>query len=208
MKTKTPTRAGAGALVLLLAGCGGKVLYPSYYSLEIPPPPRPAVSDARLPVTVAVRRFDTPSYLRQGRIVYRKAPNEVGFYEYHRWAADPAATVTAAVIASLRSSRLFSFVRPYTSLERPDYVMSGRLERLEEIDYNGGVRVQAKLSAELVDLKTGAATWTGDAEETLSVETRDVGSVVVQMSHAVEKSIDRLVANMGQQLPAKGQITK
>jgi hypothetical protein len=34
--------------------------------------------------------------------------------------------------------------------------MSGRLERLEEIDYGGGVRVEAKLSAELLNLRSGA----------------------------------------------------
>jgi ABC-type uncharacterized transport system auxiliary subunit len=199
----TKTLASACAAMLLLAGCGGKVRYPNYYALEIPPPPRPALSDPRLPVTVAVRRFDTPPYLRQGRIVYRQAPEEIGFYEYHHWAVDPAATVTTAVIDSLRFSRLFSFVKPYEGQDRPDYLMSGRLERLEEIDYNGSVRVEAKLSAELVNLRTGATVWTGDAAETLKVETRNVNSVVAEMSHAVEKSIARLVASMDQQLPAK-----
>ncbi len=201
MTTKPLLSACAAAL--LLAGCGGKVLYPTYYALEIPPPPRPALSEARLPGTVAVRRFDTPSYLRQGRIVYRQAAQEIGFYEYRRWAADPAVTVTAAVIDALRSSRLFSFVTPYDTQDRPDYIMSGRLERLEEIDYKGGVQVEAKLSAELVNLRNGATVWTGDATESLPVETRNVNAVVAEISHAVEKSVDRLVASMDQQLSAK-----
>ena len=194
--TKTLASASVCAAMLLLAGCGGKVLYPNYYALEIPPPPRPALSDPRLPVTVAVRRFDTPPYLRQGRIVYRQAPSEIGFYEYHRWAVDPATAVTTAVIESLRTSRLFAFVKLYEGQDPPDYLMSGRLERLEEIDYGGSVRVEAKLSAELVNVRTGATVWTGDAAETLKIEPRTVGSVVVEMSHAVEKSINRLVASM------------
>lgn len=203
MTMKTLASTSACVATLLMAGCGGKILYPSYYALEIPAAPRPTLADTRLPVTVAVRRFDTPSYLRQGRIVYRDAPEEIGFYEYHRWAADPAVTVTTAVIDSLRSSRLFSFVKLYEGQDRPDYLMSGRLERLEELDYGGGVRVEAKLSAEVVNLRTGATVWTGDADETLRVDTRDVNSVVVEMSHAVQKSIDRLVASLDQQLPAK-----
>jgi cholesterol transport system auxiliary component len=182
----------------LMAGCGGKILYPDYYTLDIAPAPRPAAS--RLPVTVAVRRFETPAYLRQGRIVYRQAPEKIGFYDYHRWAADPSETVTTAVIESLRSSRLFSFVKPYDGQGKQDYLLGGRLERLEEIDYSGGVRVHAKLSAELIDLRTGATVWTGDADETQGVETRNVNSVVEEMSHAVEKSIDRLVASLDQQL--------
>lgn len=153
--TKTLASAVAWVAVLLLAACGGKVLYPSYYALEIPPPLKPALNDPRLPVTVAVRRFESPPYLRQGRIVYRPAPAEIGYYEYHRWAADPSATITAAMIDALRSSRLFLFVKPYEGQDKPDYLMSGRLERLQEIDYGGGVRVEAQLSAELVNLRTG-----------------------------------------------------
>jgi uncharacterized lipoprotein YmbA len=203
MSAKTLVMASACTVTLLMAGCGGKIVYPQYYALEIPQAPRPAVSDARLPATLAVRRFEASPYLRQGRIVYRQAPAEIGFYDYHRWAEDPAATVTTAVIDSLRSSRLFTFVRPYDGQGRQDYLLSGRLERLEEIDSGSSVRVEAKLSAELVDLRTDATVWTGDADETLGVETRNVNSVVVEMSHAVQKSIDRLVASLDQQLIAK-----
>ena len=67
----------------------------------------------------------------------------------------------------------------------------------------GGVRVQAKLSAELVNLQTGDTLWTGDAAESLGVDTRNVNAVVVEMSHAVEKSINRLVASLNQQLLPK-----
>ena len=203
MTTKTLVSMSACAVTLLLAGCGGKILYPSYYALEIPPAPRPAASDARLPATLAVRRFETPQYLRQGRIVYRQSPAEIGFYDYHRWAADPAVTVTTAVIDALRSSRLFSFVKPYDGQSQQDYLMSGRLERLEEIDSGDSVRVEAKLSAEVVNLRTNTTVWTDTADETLTVDTRNVNSVVVEMSHAVQKSIDRLVTSLDQQLLAK-----
>jgi len=203
MTTKTLVSMSACAVTLLLAGCGGKILYPSYYALEIPPAPRPAASDARLPATLAVRRFETPQYLRQGRIVYRQSPAEIGFYNYHRWAADPAVTVTTAVIDALRSSRLFSFVKPYDGQSQQDYLMSGRLERLEEIDSGDSVRVEAKLSAEVVNLRTNTTVWTDTADETLTVDTRNVNSVVVEMSHAVQKSIDRLVTSLDQQLLAK-----
>jgi uncharacterized lipoprotein YmbA len=188
---------------LLTASCGGKILYPHYYALDIAPAPMPAAGDARLPATLAVRRLETPQYLRQGRVVYRQTPAEIGFYEYHRWAADPAETITAAVMDALRSSRLFSSVRPYDGQSRQDYLMSGRLERLEEIDYGGSVRVEAKLSAEVVNLRTGATVWAGEADETSGVETRTVNSVVVEMSHTVQKGIGRLVASLDQGLLAK-----
>jgi ABC-type uncharacterized transport system auxiliary subunit len=208
MTTKTLAGLSGYAVLLLMAGCGGRIRYPNYYALELPPAPVPAVSDTRLPGTVAVRRFEAPSYLRQGRIVYREAPEEIGFYDYHRWAADPAETVTTAVIDSLRSSRLFSFVKRYDGQGQQDYLLVGRLERLEEIDYGGGVRVEARVSAELMNLRAGTTVWTGDADETLGVDTRNVNSVVAEMSHTVQKSIDRLVASLNQQLPAKQEATK
>ena len=199
---------GAWASALLMAGCGGNILYPHYYALEIPPAPRAVKSGPRLPATVAVRRFETPSYLRQGRIVYRQAPVEIGFYEYHRWATDPAAMVTSAVIDSLRSSQLFSYVKPYDGQGQQDYLMRGRLEQLEEIDSAGSVRVAVKLSADMVDLRSGAMVWAGEGDETLEVETRNVNSVVVEMSHALQRSIDRLVASLNQRLPANSQVMR
>jgi uncharacterized lipoprotein YmbA len=193
MKTKNLARASACIMTLMTVGCGGKVLYPSYYALSLAPPPKPVMDNSLLQATVAVRRFDTPPYLRQGRIVYREAPQQIGFYEYRRWAEDPAATTTAAIIDSLRASRLFTVVKAYDSQDKPDYIMSGRLERLDEIDYGGGVRVEAKLTAALVNPRTGAMVWSDDASNGLSVDTRDMNSVVVEMSHAVEKCIDQLM---------------
>ena len=78
--------------------------------------------------------------------------------------------------------------------------MSGRLERLEEIDYGGAVHVEAKLSAELVNLRAGITVWTGDADETREVEARNVDSVVLAMSQALQKDVDRLVTSLGEQL--------
>jgi len=111
MIERTTVTATACVAVLLLAGCG-EVRYPKYSALNIVPPSKPAADDVRLSVTVAVRRFDTPDYIRQGGIVYRETSQEIGFYDYHRWAADPGTTITTATIDALRSSRLFSLAVP------------------------------------------------------------------------------------------------
>ena len=190
--------ASACSLALLMLGCGGKVRYPKYYALELVPTLKPGASDPPRMGTLAVRPFGTSAYLRQGRIVYREAPNEVAFYEYHRWAAEPGAAVTTAVMETLRSSRLFSSVEPYEVHDKPEYLMTGRVERLDEIDYAGAMRVEAKLSASLVNLRTGTTVWAGDATETSAVETRTVNSVVAAISTALQACIDRLITSMEQ----------
>jgi ABC-type uncharacterized transport system auxiliary subunit len=200
MRLKTLAIANGCLCALLISGCAGKVRYPNYYALSIPPAPIADPPAARQPATLAVRRFESPAYLRQGRIVYREAPDEIGFYEYHRWAADPGAVVTTAVIDSLRSSHLFASVGPYASEQRPDYLLTGRLERLDEIDYGGGVKVEARLSAELTNLRTGAVVWTGNTSETSNIDQRNLNSVVAEMSATAQASIQRLLADMQDRL--------
>lgn len=185
-----------------MTSCGRGVMFPHYYTLDVPPAPGRMACAPRIPGTVVIYRFQTPSYLRQGRIVYRESPEEIGFYDYHRWAADPADAVTRAMIDALRSSELFSFVKPYDGHNQEDYLMVGRLERLEEIDYGGRVRVEAKISAELVNARTGATEWTGNAPETVAIESRNLNSVVSAMDLALQKSIAALVASMDQRFIA------
>jgi len=200
MTTKLLATVYFTLMALIMSGCADRVRYPSYYTLAVAPTQKPALNDAHQSATVAVRRFDTPAYLRQGRIVYRETPEEVGFYDYHRWASDPGAVVTTGVIDSLRSANLFSVVEPYAGQEHPDYLLSGRLERLDEVDYNGSVQVEVKLSAELVNVRTGASVWAGTVTETSTASARNMTSVVVAMGHAAQSGVEQLVANIEKQL--------
>jgi uncharacterized lipoprotein YmbA len=195
-------------LLLPICGCTGKVRYPNYYSLSIPQAPPLETATAWQPGTLAVRRFETPAYLRQGRIVYRETPDQIGFYEYHRWATDPGAAISMAVLDSLRANHWFRLVGPYDSEQRPDYLLTGRVERLDEIDYGGRVRVEARLSAELTNMRTGVVVWTGSANQTSNVDTRNVNSVVTEMNAAVQGSIQRLLAGMQEQLSSTRSATR
>ena len=102
------------AVLIVLAGCGGAVKYPNYYTLHLPPPPDPPAPE-NVRATLAVREFRSPVYLRQGAIVYKTSPEQIGFYNYHRWAVDPREFLTNAVADRLRASGNFSQVRSYTT---------------------------------------------------------------------------------------------
>jgi ABC-type uncharacterized transport system auxiliary subunit len=186
------------SLVLLLA-CG-KVRYPDYYTLAVAPTLSPENNERHPLGSLQVRDFETPTYLRQGRIVYRESPTEVGFYEYHRWVTDPGASITTAIISALRSSGLFTHVDSETSHTKPDFLLRGQLGRLDEIDYGGAVRVEVRLSAQLINLRTASIVWSGDEAETARVEGATVNSVVIGMSGAVRKCIDRLLEDMQRQV--------
>ena len=187
---------------LLLTGCASKVRFPDYYVLAIAPSKDPPSNESPKLAAVAVQRFETPAYLRQGRIVYRQTPEQIGFYDYHRWASDPGQVVTSAVIDYVRSAGVFSIVEAYSGQERADYLLSGRLERLDETDYNKAVQVEIRLSAQLVNRKTGVAVWTGDVTTTANVGDRQVSSVVRAMDQATKEGIEQLVLGMKKQLAA------
>lgn len=185
---------------LLATGCA-KVRYPNYYTLAVAPTLSPANNGGHMLGPLAVREFNVPDYLRQGRIVYRESPTQVGFYQYHRWVSNPGSTVTTAIVGALRSSGLFSNVESDTTHMKPDFLLTGQLERLDEIDYGGEVRVEVKLSAQLHDVRRKCTVWSSDEAETGRVEKKaTMNSVVIEMSRAVQKCIDSLLADMQRRL--------
>jgi len=188
-----------GALVL--AGCGS-VRYPTNYVLNFPPPaPRPTPSNAALG-PVAIRDFGCPDYLCEGRIVYRPSPEEVGFYEYHRWAMNPRQTITQYVEDSLRARSLFTSVAAHEHGSEAAYVLSGNIERLEEVDQGRDVRAVCTISAQLLDTRTRAVVWSDTASDTVPVEKRDIRGVVSSLSAAARTVADHLLNSLAEELPA------
>jgi ABC-type uncharacterized transport system auxiliary subunit len=185
---------------LLLTGCAGKVRYPDYYMLALAPSKVPPANEGYKLPAVAVQRFETPAYLRQGRIVYRESPEQIGFYDYHRWASDPGQVVTTAMIDSLCSAGVFSMVEIYDGQEHAPYVLQGRLEQLDEVDYENGVRVQVRLFAQLLDTKTGTAVWAGHTTTTANVGQHQVSSVVRALGQATQDGVEQLVQDLRKQL--------
>jgi len=180
------------AALIMLAGCGGAVKYPNYYTLHLPPPPDPPLQEG-IHTSLAIREFRSPTYLRQGAIVYKTSPEQIGFYDYHRWAVDPREFVTNAVADRLRAGGTFAQVKLYDGRTDVDYILSGRLEKLEEIDYEGAVKVEVAISAQMTSLATGATVWTNAVSEVGTVSQRDVPAVVAEMNKTMDRAIEKLL---------------
>jgi len=180
------------AVSTALVGCAGRINYPSYYTLNLPAPPDPPAAEG-VRASVAIPEFRSPAYLRQGSIVYKSSPEQIGFYNYDRWAVDPRDFLTNAVVDRLRASGTFSQVKLYDGRADIDYVLSGRLERLEEVDYDGGIQVQVAISAQMTRVATGETVWSNEAIEVGTVAQRNVPAVVSEMSRTMERTIDKLL---------------
>lgn len=180
------------AALIILVGCGGAAKYPNYYILQVPPPPDPPAQES-VRACLAVREFRSPTYLERGAIVYKTSPEQIGFYNYHRWAVDPREFVTNAVAERLRASGKFTRVKMYDGRPDIDYVVSGRLEKLEEIDYGGEVKVEVAISAQMTDLASGTTVWTNEVSEVGTVGKRDVPAVVAEMNATMGRAIEKLL---------------
>ena len=179
---------------LAISACGS-ARYPAYYALHFEPSTQAPASERGIG-TLAIKELRCPDYLCEGRIVYRPTPAEVGFYQHHRWAISPRAMVAEYLAERVRARSLFTSVSGDESRMATDFVLTGTLERLEEIDEARQVAALSTISAQLVDTRTRAVVWSRMATERVSVEQRDVAGVVNGLATAVRVTVDRLVADM------------
>ena len=179
-----------------MASCGGgKIPATRYYALDLPAAPRQAPADAGR-LTVAVLPVGASEMLTQDRIVYRPSREEVGYYEYHRWAEDPRTSIQSALIGRLRQTGAFATVAPFDGRTRADFQLRSRIDRLEEVDFEQGVKVYVSISAELVDGQTARVVWTGVGNGEGSVSQSDVAEVVSRMREAAKQALDGLAGQI------------
>lgn len=185
------------SLLLAAAGCGSKIPPTNYYSLNLPPAPVADLSgDVDPDLSLAVERFLAPDMLSQDRIVYRPSRQEVGFYEYHRWAEDPRVAIQHALMQELLARRLFHLVVPFDSRAETAYLLRGRVERLEEVDYDSGVQVRVTVAAELIESATSRVVWQDRHSASGDVGAPEVRDVVARMSEAARQSVAALADSL------------
>ena len=172
--------------------------YPDYYALKLPGPVSASRESARIPASVAVREFRAPQYLREGSIVYRPESEQIAFYDYHRWAEDPRQSVTNTIVRELR--QVFESVELYDGRTNAEFLLTGSLDRLEEVDSEGSVSVEVEISAKLQNVKTGNAMWSDTSFKTSKVNQHSLPAVVAEMSHDLSEAATQLVSSMRSQV--------
>ena len=178
---------------LALGGCA-KVRYPNYYVLNLPNPVSVSRDSGAIPVSVAVREFRAPQYLRQGSIVYRPQSEQVAFYDYQRWAEDPRQSVTTAMVRELK--QVFESAELYDGRTGAEFLLTGSLDRLDEVDSERSVSIEVGISAKLQNVKTGAVMWSDSSFKTSEINQRSVAAVVTEMSRDLSEAATQLVLSM------------
>ena len=194
-------RLGLACLAVACFACGGVVPPTNYYVLDLP---APAPAAAPLEHTAILMPIRVGGVIRQGRIIYRESPVEVGYYEYHRWAEDPQESVSRALRGQVLALGTFARLDHFDGRTAADYVLRGELRRLEEVDHGGGVRAAVEISLELVESATARVVWAGTAEQNEQVSASEVRSVVAGLSAAAEQAIRQLSGELDRHLRSPG----
>jgi hypothetical protein len=186
---------GLSLVSTFICGCGA-VRYPNYYELSTPAPVARGSTEPPLIRSVAVRQFDAPPFLRTGPIAYRESAERPGFYPYDRWAVDPRRSATAAMISDLQATGVFQSVGLFDGHSAPECILTGTIEHLEEVDRGKSVSIDVRVSAGLIDFRTGEILWHGSASGDAVVEQRSVSGVVSQLSLGLGSAVQDLASSL------------
>lgn len=187
-------RGGAALIALMLAGCGSSRPI-QYYDVQVPAPPD--VTRNTYPVRLLVARLNAPMILRDNRIVYRTGANEVGTYEYHRWAEPPALMVEVNLLHLLRESGKYQSVAELGSSARGDFVVRGRLRDFEEVDTET-IAGRVSMEIELYEQKTGQTVWSHFYSHDEPARGGDIAAVVEALDRSLRSSLAEVTAGLEQ----------
>jgi cholesterol transport system auxiliary component len=183
-------------LIGVLNGCGAT--RPSkYYQLTVPAD-APAVerTDA-VPVSLLLGGLMTSHLYREDRIVYGNGSEQLGTYEYQRWAEPPAEMIQEVLLRYLRASGRYRAVHYRRSNMKGDFALRGHLYDFKELT---GSQMSARVTfdLEMRDLKNGATVWTHYYTHDEPTAEKDVSALVVALDKNVQRAVQEIVASLDQ----------
>jgi cholesterol transport system auxiliary component len=189
-------------LMSLLSGCGAT--RPSkYYQLTVPADAATAAVEksGAVPVTLLLGSLFTTHLYREDRIIYGNGAEEMGTYEYQRWAEPPAEMIEEVLLRELRASGRYRAVSIRRSNVRGDFAIRGRLYDFKEID-GRPIMARVTLELEMRDLKSGATVWTHYYSHDEPVSNKDVPAVVAALDKNVQNGVKEFVTSLDEYFAA------
>jgi len=183
-------------LVGFLAGCGAA--RPSkYYQLTVPGNAASVEKAEAVPVTLLLGGLATSHLYREDRIVYGHGPEQLGTYEFERWAEPPSEMIEGVLLRQLRASGRYRAVYYRRSNMRGDFVLRGRLYDFKELS-GPQLSTRVTLELEMRDLNTGGTVWTHYYTHDEPVNGKDVPAVVAALDRNAQRAVTEVVASLDQ----------
>lgn len=185
-------------VAVLLCACGAA--RPSkYYQLTIPgdAPAGQATDPLPAPVTLLVGNLFASDLYREDRIVYSAAGDQMGTYEYERWAEPPTEMIQEVLLRELRSSGRYRAVFTHKSDTNGDFLLRGRLYDFKEVSENG-MSARLTVEFEMRDLKNGATVWSHYYQHDEPVNGKNVPAVVAALDKNVQRAVKETLGSLDQ----------
>jgi ABC-type uncharacterized transport system auxiliary subunit len=186
-----------GVLALCLgaaSGCGAA--RPSkYYQLTVPGDMGPASDPSPYPVTLLLGPLTASHLYREDRIVYSAGGQNMGTYEYQRWAQPPTEMIDEVLFRELRASGRYRGVNSLRSNAHGDYLLHGHLYDFKEISGNS-LLARVAVELEMRDTKTGATVWTHYYTHDEPVGGKDIAAVVAALDRNVQRGVSEFRAGL------------
>ncbi len=193
----TMRRIVLGVAALMLVSCSQPpVPQDHFYRLQITGP-ETALQTPRLAGTLEVANLQADGLISGRPIVFTEKGRafELSEYHYHFWTEPPADMLGDALVTYLRGAGVAREVTtPELRLE-PDYVMTGKIRRLEQVRGNP-TKVAAALEVALRDRKEDRLMLVRNYEVEKEVSGGGVAEAVVGLNAAVSEIYGRLVADI------------
>jgi ABC-type uncharacterized transport system auxiliary subunit len=140
-------------------------------------------------------RVGSPEILQEDGILYRSGPNEIGTYNYHRWAEPPVRMVRVALVRTLRASGKYRSVAELGSSAQGDYILQGRLYAFEEVD-SENIAARVSMEFELIDRTTRKTVWTHFYSRTTPAQGKEIADVVAALDHNLAQGLTEIASGL------------
>jgi ABC-type uncharacterized transport system auxiliary subunit len=181
---------------VLAAGCGA-ARPSSYYQLTVPGNNAADPQSDAFPVTLVMGTLTSSHLYREDHIVYSSNGENMGIYEYQRWAEPPTEMIQDVIFRSLRASGRYRSVHSLRSSVRGDYLLHGHLYDFKEIA-SSSMAARLSLELELRDTKTSETVWTHVYNHDEPVAGKNVAAVVAALNRNVQRATNEFTASLVQ----------
>jgi ABC-type uncharacterized transport system auxiliary subunit len=181
----------------LLAGCGAA--RPSkYYQLTIPGGEAPSPAE-RSPyaVTLLLGPLRASHLYREDQIVYSSKGENMGTYEYQRWAEPPTEMLVNVLLRDLRTSGRYRSVDVLRSNSHGDFILYGRLYDFKEVS-SPQLLARITCDLELRETKSGSTVWTHYYSHDEPVSGKDVSAVVAALDRNAQRGMAEVKSSLDQ----------
>lgn len=181
-------------LALSVSGCGSSRPI-KYYTIQVPS--APALSTNTYPVSLLVASIGGSEIFHDTPIAYRVGTNEIGTYQYSRWAEPPVDMLRSKLIRMLNASGDYQSVAGLGSTSDGQFVVRGRLYAFEEVD-GGSIAGFVSMEFELCDRKSGKVLWSHFYSQSEPVEGKKMSAVVTALDLNLDRGLKEVAAGLNQ----------